>query len=47
MNQINYAELYGVKPYEKDFWGAIQRWKKSGKKIQHLDNFVKELYGKS
>jgi len=25
INNINYAELYGVRPYEKDFTGAIKR----------------------
>ena len=31
---INYAELYGVKPNESDFRGAIRRSLKNG--ISHL-----------
>ena len=42
---MNYAELYGVKPNEINFSGAIKRWKDSGMKLKHLDNFVKELDG--
>ena len=41
MNNINYAELYDVKPDETDFYGAIQRWKDSGMEVKHLDNFIK------
>jgi hypothetical protein len=43
---MNYNELYNVKPGETDFYGAIKRYKDSGMKVKHLDNFVKELYGK-
>ncbi len=43
---MNYTELYDVKPDETDFYGAIKRWKESGMKVNHLNNFVKELYGK-
>ena len=42
MNDINYAEFYGVKLGEKDFSGAIKRSLK--KNIQHLDKkFIKIL----
>lgn len=42
MNDINYAELYGVKPGERDFSRAIKRSLK--KNIQHLDKkFIKFL----
>ena len=44
---MNYAELYDVRSDETDFYGAVKRWKESGMKVKHLDNFVKELYGKS
>ncbi len=44
---MNYAELYNVKPDETDFYGAIKRWKESGMKVKHLDDFIKELYAKS
>ena len=43
MNQINYTELYGVKPDETDFSGAIQRWKESGMKVGHLDKFTEMI----
>ena len=42
MNDIDYADLYGVKPGETDFSGAIKRSLKEG--IKHLDkNFIKIL----
>lgn len=37
---INYAELYGIKPGESDFSGAIKRLNGN---VLHLDKFVKEL----
>jgi hypothetical protein len=41
MNYINYAELYGVKPGEKDFSGTIKRSLKTG--VKHLDEYVKMI----
>ena len=43
MNDIDYASLYGVKPEEIDFSGAIKRSLKEG--IKHLDKkTIKILY---
>ena len=40
---IDYAELYGVKPGESDFSGAIKRLnKRLNGNVLHLDNFVKK-----
>ena len=39
---INYAELYGVLPGEKDFTGAIERSLKKG--VQHFGHGLKKLY---
>lgn len=44
MNEINYAELYGVHENEDSFLGAINRWKESGCKVKHLDTFYKLLH---
>jgi hypothetical protein len=39
---INYAELYGVKPNESDFSGAIKRSLKNG--VIHIsENFVSTI----
>lgn len=39
MKDIDYAALYGVKPGESDFSGAIERSLKNG--IKHLDEYIK------
>ena len=43
--KINYAELYGVKPGELDFSGAMHRTIEKLKRdvVPHLDGFIKEL----
>ena len=42
MKKINFAELYGVRPDEKDFSGAIRRSLKDG--VKHLSsNFRKAI----
>lgn len=41
MKDIDYAALYGVKPGESDFSGAIERSLKNG--IKHLDEYVKMI----
>lgn len=35
---IDYASLYGVKPDENDFSGAIKRALNENIKVKHLDN---------
>ena len=45
MNDINYAELYGVKPGESDFSGAIERSLKEG--VKHLGKEFVEILGDS
>jgi hypothetical protein len=40
MKDIDYAALYGVKPGESDFSGAIERSLKNG--IKHIDNHLDE-----
>lgn len=44
MNNIDYAELYGVKPGECDFSGAIERSLKEGAK--HLSEEFFKIYNK-
>lgn len=44
MNDINYASLYGVKPGETDFCGAIQRSLNKG--IKHLDKKIIKILSK-
>lgn len=40
MEKIDYGSLYGVRPGERDFSGAIQRSLNNG--IQHINtNFIK------
>ncbi len=34
---IDYADLYGVRPGETDFSGAIERIKRKGNPIKHVD----------
>ena len=41
MENIDYAALYGVKPGESDFSGAIKRSLKNG--IKHLDKYIKMI----
>ena len=40
---IDYAELYGLKPGEKDFTGVIERLKKRDNPIKHLDKEYLEV----
>ena len=40
---INFAELYGVKPGETDFSGAIERLKEKNNPIKHLDKEYLEV----
>lgn len=40
---INYADLYGVKPGETDFSGAIERLKEKGNPIKHVDKEYLEV----
>ena len=41
MNNIDYASLYGVKPGESDFSGAIKRSLKND--IKYLDEYIKMI----
>lgn len=41
MKDIDYADLYSVRPGETDFSGAIERSLKNG--IKHLDEYVKMI----
>lgn len=41
MKDIDYAALYGVKPGESDFSGAIERSVKNG--VKHLDEYIKMI----
>ena len=44
MEDINYAELYGLLPGESDFSGVIERLKDKGFPILHLsENYLKNL----
>lgn len=40
---INYADLYGVRPGETDFSGAIERLKEKGNPIKHVDKEYLEV----
>lgn len=41
---IDYASLYGVKPGEKDFSGAIKRTLNENVKVKHLgNNFINAI----
>lgn len=37
IDNIDYADLYGVRPGETDFSGAIERLKEKDYPIKHLD----------
>ena len=43
MEKIDYADLYGVRPGETDFSGAIERLKEKNNPIKHLDKEYLEV----